>query len=155
MSGFDIDQLPETLTFKFKFKFQKPVRIQEVLDQLRQLYIENLWEEPQWYDFTIDYDNNPALIKNAMNSVVTEWEKTALDLMQAIKDGNSEALVNLEHRMVNSFRKFHLNQLHGLLLRIMETIKHGQEAQSMRMELETRINYILECMRQYRNNIIV
>ena len=90
-----------------------------------------------------------------MNSVVTEWEKTALDLMQAIKDGNSEALVNLEHRMVNSFRKFHLNQLHGLLLRIMETIKHGQEAQSMRMELETRINYILECMRQYRNNIIV
>lgn len=155
VSGFDIDQLPETLTFKFKFKFQKPVRIQEVLDQLRQLYIENLWEEPQWYDFTIDYDNNPALIKNAMNSVVTEWEKTALDLMQAIKDGNSEALVNLEHRMVNSFRKFHLNQLHGLLLRIMETIKHGQEAQSMRMELETRINYILECMRQYRNDIIV
>ncbi|MBK8154240.1 MAG: hypothetical protein IPK61_15250 [Saprospiraceae bacterium] len=155
VSGFDIDQLPETMTLKFKFKFQKPVRIQEVLDQLRQLYIENLWEEPQWYDFTIDYDNNPALIKNAMNSVVTEWEKTALDLMQAIKDGNSEALVNLEHRMVNSFRKFHLNQLHGLLLRIMETIKHGQEAQSMRMELETRINYILECMRQYRDDIIV
>jgi DNA-binding NtrC family response regulator len=47
VSGFDIDQLPETMTFKFKFKFQKPVRIQEVLDQLRQLYVENLWEEPQ------------------------------------------------------------------------------------------------------------
>jgi hypothetical protein len=72
------------------------------------------------------------LIKNALNSVVTEWEKAALDLTQAIKDGNSVALVNLEHRLVNSFRKFHLNQLHGLLLRIMETVKDGQVAQSMR-----------------------